>query len=165
MIIHDVYIGIGSNMQNPVQQVTTAINELKNLSDCEYVIVSSLYQSPSMGSDAQDDYINAVVLLHTCLTAELLLDALQQLEEKQGRIRLEHWGSRTLDLDILLFGQQVINSKRLKIPHPALHQRAFVLYPLCEIASDIHLPDGRSIIECRNALTAQAQQEITVLAE
>ena len=93
-----------------------------------------------MGPADQPDYINAVISLETSLSPHQLLDALQSVEQLHGRERKRHWGERTLDLDILLYGEQILDDERLTIPHPGMHERAFVLYPLAEIAPDIEIP-------------------------
>lgn len=134
------YIGLGSNLADPVEQVKTAISNLQSLPDSQLVAWSSLYASPPMGPQDQPDYINAVAAIETTLTAHQLLDALQAIEQQQGRIRNRHWGERTLDLDVLLYGQNEIDDARLQIPHPGIALRAFVLYPLAEIAPDLKIP-------------------------
>ena len=137
------YIGLGANLNQPVQQLQQAIRALQQLPCSELIAVSSLYGSKPMGPQDQPDYVNAVAALDTTLEAEALLDALQQIEQLHGRQRkAERWGPRTLDLDILLYGTLVINSSRLTVPHYGLHQREFVLYPLYEIAPLLQLPDG-----------------------
>lgn len=135
-----VYIGLGSNLENPLQQIKTAINDLQSLAGVTIISVSSLYQSPPMGPADQPDYINAVLSLETSLSPHQLLDTLQSVEQLHGRERKRHWGERTLDLDILLYGEQRIDDERLKIPHPGMHERAFVLFPLAEIAPEIEIP-------------------------
>lgn len=139
-----VYIGLGSNLQDPVSQLTTALNSLANLPDTRLVSQSSLYISDSL-LEGQPQYINAVACLETELTPEALLDQLQQIENEQGRERKERWGARTLDLDIILYGNQQINTERLTIPHPQMALRSFVLMPLLEIASGICLPSGELV--------------------
>lgn len=141
----DCYIGLGSNLEQPLRQVQQALEELKQLADTELIAHSRLYRSDPVGPADQPDYINAVAQLRSRLQPEALLDQLQQLEQQHRRVRLQHWGPRTLDLDILLFGDQLIDSKRLKVPHPFMAARSFVLYPLQEIAPMLTLPDGRSI--------------------
>lgn len=136
------YIGLGSNLADPVEQVKTAISNLQSLPDSQLVAWSSLYASPPMGPQDQPDYINAVAAIETALTAHQLLDALQAIEQQQGRIRKRHWGERTLDLDVLLYGQNEIDDARLQIPHPGIALRAFVLYPLAEIAPDLTIPNA-----------------------
>ena len=137
----DAYIGIGSNLDNPADHVVRGFSELGNLTDTNRLARSSLYASPPMGPPQQPDYINAVVRLNTALQPLVLLNALQTIEHAHGRIRHgEQWGPRTLDLDILLYGDQEIQNERLTIPHPGLHERAFMLYPLLEVAGDIEIP-------------------------
>lgn len=135
-----VYIGLGSNLENPEKQVLTAIGDIAQIADSTLSAQSSLYHSPPMGPQDQPDYINAVVAIDTTLTPHQLLDALQQIEQKHGRERKRHWGERTLDLDILLFADMVISDDRLNVPHPGIAERAFVVYPLAEIASDLIIP-------------------------
>ena len=134
------YIGLGSNLEAPAEQINTALIDLQSLPATQLLKPSSLYASPPMGPQDQPDYINAVALLDTSLAAHELLDALQAIEQKHGRQRKRHWGERTLDLDILLYGQQMIEDERLSVPHPGLTQRAFVVYPLLEIAGDMPIP-------------------------
>lgn len=135
-----VYIGLGSNLDNPLQHIQTAIHDLCSIEGIRVVAVSSLYQSPPMGPPDQPDYVNAVLSLETALTPHQLLDLLQSIEQLHGRERKRHWGERTLDLDILLYGEQTLNDARLQIPHPGMLERAFVLYPLAEIAPNIEIP-------------------------
>jgi 2-amino-4-hydroxy-6-hydroxymethyldihydropteridine diphosphokinase len=137
------YIGIGSNQADPINQAKQAISALKKLPETQLIISSSLYCSTPMGPQDQPDYINAVVQLDTQLSPLKLLDALQQIELTQGRVRKNNrWGPRTLDLDIILYGNQQINNARLIVPHYGMKVREFVLYPLLEIAADLVLPDG-----------------------
>ena len=143
-----VYIGLGANLNQPVQQLQQAIEALQQLPDSELIAVSSLYGSKPMGPQDQPDYVNAVAALDTALEAEALLDALQQIEQLHGRQRkAERWGPRTLDLDILLFGHDIIQTERLTVPHYGMKQREFVLYPLAELNSDLVLPDGTRLTE------------------
>ncbi len=140
------YIAIGSNLAQPVQQARLAIECLRELPQSELVAVSSLYRSAPMGPQDQPDYINAVAELHTSLAPLELLDATQKIELEQGRQRKdERWGPRTLDLDILLYGDQVIDHPRLTVPHYGMKEREFVLYPLAEIAAELTLPCGSRI--------------------
>lgn len=141
------YIGLGSNLADPIQQINTAIHELSKLPSSRLLAQSSLYRSPPFGPQDQPDYINAVVALETQLAAEELLDELQLLEQLHLRERKIHWGPRTLDLDILLYGQAVINTERLQVPHPGVTQRITVLQPLAEIAPFLTLPDGGLLID------------------
>ena len=137
------YIGIGSNQKNPIQQAQQAITALQQLPSSKLTKCSSLYCSAPMGPQDQPDYVNAVAEIDTQLTAIELLDALQVIELDQGRVRKDNrWGPRTLDLDIILYGNQQIDNDRLIIPHYGMHEREFVLYPLLEIAKNLTLPNG-----------------------
>jgi 2-amino-4-hydroxy-6-hydroxymethyldihydropteridine diphosphokinase len=143
-----VYIGLGSNLDKPNQQLDLALQCLAKLPDTELVARSSLYLSRPMGPQDQPNYVNAVALLHSQLTAEQLLCHTQEIEHQQGRVRKDNrWGPRTLDLDILLYGQDVIQTESLIIPHYGMKTREFVLYPLYEIAKNLILPSGEKIID------------------
>lgn len=140
-----IYIGMGSNLAAPEQQLRNAIEALAQLPGTTVAGVSAFYQSDSL-LPGQPRYTNAVAALDSCLAPLELLDALQSIENDQGRERLERWGPRTLDLDILLFGDRLIDEPRLQVPHYQMHLRAFVLYPLAELApATLQLPDGRRL--------------------
>ncbi|MBX9585787.1 MAG: 2-amino-4-hydroxy-6-hydroxymethyldihydropteridine diphosphokinase [Gammaproteobacteria bacterium] len=139
------YIGLSSNLSDPVQQVHRAFDELAELRQTQLITKSKLYLNPPMGPQDQPDYINAVVQLSTKLQAEELMEELQALERLHQRERIIHWGPRTLDLDMLLYGHEEISSERLKVPHPGLKQRIFVVQPLLEIAPELILPDGTKL--------------------
>jgi 2-amino-4-hydroxy-6-hydroxymethyldihydropteridine diphosphokinase len=140
------YIALGSNLDDPEEQLRRAVISLAALPQTQLDSISSVYRSAAVGPGMQPDYLNAVARLTTELTAIALLDALQQLEREQGRVRDVRWGPRTLDLDLLLYGKETITSPRLTVPHPRMRQRHFVLYPLCEIGSKtLRLPDGTDI--------------------
>lgn len=142
------YIGLGSNLDNPQKHVLDAFEELSQTPNVQLSERSSLYQSVPMGPQDQGDFINAVAQVKTNLTPLGLLNVLQSIENKHGRIRKdEQWGPRTLDLDLLLFGNLQINVERLVVPHYGLKEREFVLLPLFEINRDIKLPDGNAIAE------------------
>lgn len=146
-----LYIGMGSNLAAPNQQLRSAIAALALLPGTALVGVSDFYQSDSL-LPGQPRYTNAVAALDSSLAPLALLDALQAIENGQGRERLERWGPRTLDLDILLFGDRLIDEPRLKVPHYQMHLRAFVLYPLAELApAELQLPDGRTLAELLKA--------------
>lgn len=137
------YIGIGSNLEDPVAQVKEALEELAVLPDSLLAARSSLYSSKPMGPQDQPDYVNAVAALDTLLSAPELLRALQRIETLLGRERAgehEQWGPRILDLDLLLYGKKVIDSVGLKVPHPGLHERDFVIIPLAEVAGNLKIP-------------------------
>ncbi|WP_458128483.1 2-amino-4-hydroxy-6-hydroxymethyldihydropteridine diphosphokinase [Pseudomonas sp. Z2-11] len=138
-----IYIGMGSNLAEPAEQLRSAVKALARLPETRLAGVSAFYQSDSL-LPGQPRYTNAVAALDSNLAPLDLLDALQAIETGQGRERLERWGPRTLDLDILLFGDHLIDEPRLKVPHYHMHARAFVLYPLAELApADLRLADGR----------------------
>lgn len=140
------YIGLGSNLSSPLHQVRQAIAELAQIAQSRLCAVSRLYSSVPLGPADQPDYVNAVAAIDTRLSPLALLDALQHIEGQHGRVRGPvQWGPRTLDLDLLLYGNQQIDEERLIVPHPGLFERGFVLYPLTDIASDLLLPDGRSL--------------------
>jgi 2-amino-4-hydroxy-6-hydroxymethyldihydropteridine diphosphokinase len=134
------YVGLGSNLDNPESRVRAAMETLAALPQSRMQACSSLYRSAPMGPQDQPDYVNAVVGLSTALGPHALLDQLQAVERAQGRVRTRHWGPRTLDLDILLYGEDVLTSERLLIPHPGIAQRNFVLYPLAEISPQLEIP-------------------------
>jgi 2-amino-4-hydroxy-6-hydroxymethyldihydropteridine diphosphokinase len=138
--VNNIFIGLGSNLSDPIQQVLMAMEALTKIPEARVVQKSSLYASPPMGPQDQPDYVNAVVELNSELSAHKLLEQLQAIEQKQGRVRLRHWGERTLDLDILVYGEQEIDDERLTVPHSGIKERAFVLYPLAEIAPDLIIP-------------------------
>ena len=138
--LETVYIGLGSNLDDPSGQVATALQELDELPETYLVAASSLYRSAPLGPAEQPDYVNAVAQISTGLDPLSLLDTLQALEQRHRRVRKVHWGPRTLDLDILLYGDQWIDQERLQVPHPHMHTRSFVLQPLLEIAPDIVIP-------------------------
>lgn len=141
-----VYIGMGSNLAAPAEQLRHAIKALAQLPESRWVGVSSFYVSDSL-LPGQPRYTNAVAALDTNLQPLALLDALQAIELDQGRERKERWGPRTLDLDIILFGERLIDEPRLKVPHYHMQARAFVLYPLSELAPHLQLADGRELAQ------------------
>ncbi|WP_447903627.1 2-amino-4-hydroxy-6-hydroxymethyldihydropteridine diphosphokinase [Pseudomonas serbica] len=142
-----IYIGMGSNLADPAEQLRSAVEALAQLPHSELVGVSAFYQSDSLLT-GQPRYTNAVAALDSTLPPLELLDALQSIENGQGRERLERWGPRTLDLDILLFGARLIDEPRLRVPHYHMQERAFVLYPLAELApADLRLADGRTLAD------------------
>ncbi|WKL83082.1 2-amino-4-hydroxy-6-hydroxymethyldihydropteridine diphosphokinase [Raoultella ornithinolytica] len=151
-----VYIAIGSNLASPLEQVNAAVTALAAIPDSRMVAVSSFYRTPPLGPQDQPDYLNATVALDTHLQAEALLDHTQRIELQQGRQRkAERWGPRTLDLDIMLFGDAVINSERLTVPHYDMKNRGFMLWPLYEIAPTLHFPDGTALRDVLENLGAE----------
>ncbi|MEJ6612304.1 MAG: 2-amino-4-hydroxy-6-hydroxymethyldihydropteridine diphosphokinase [Porticoccus sp.] len=139
------YISIGSNLGNPHQQVLAGLAKLGLIEATRVVVSSPWYLSLPMGPKDQPNYINGVAKIFTQLNPGQLLTALQKIEDTHGRVRSQRWGPRTLDLDILLYGCQVIDKEHLKIPHHGLKTRNFVLIPLADIAPKLVLPDGISL--------------------
>jgi 2-amino-4-hydroxy-6-hydroxymethyldihydropteridine diphosphokinase len=140
----EVFIGLGSNMDGPHDQLDRALESLSTSADIELVAVSDRYQTPPIGP-SQPDYINAVAQLRTSLPPEALLDKLQSIEQQQDRVRTVRWGPRTVDLDILLYDNMLCDTERLTIPHPRMAERAFVLLPLADINRDLPLPNGKTV--------------------
>ncbi|MDH3450949.1 MAG: 2-amino-4-hydroxy-6-hydroxymethyldihydropteridine diphosphokinase [Gammaproteobacteria bacterium] len=138
------FVGLGSNQGDPLRQVSTAIDELQALS-CSPVRVSPMYGSKAIGPGTQPDYVNAVVRLSTALPADDMLSALHDIEHVHRRVRDQRWAARTLDLDLLVYGTAVIDQPGLQIPHPRLAERPFVLYPLFDLAPDLHIPGLGSV--------------------
>ncbi|GGD08052.1 2-amino-4-hydroxy-6-hydroxymethyldihydropteridine diphosphokinase [Halopseudomonas salina] len=137
------YVGLGSNQAEPAKQLQLACKALDGLPETRLLSCSQLYRSKPMGPQDQPDYLNAVALIETSLAPLLLLDKLQQIEQQQGRERkAERWGPRSLDLDMLLYANQQIDTDRLRVPHYHMHARPFVLYPLAELEPDLIMPDG-----------------------
>lgn len=137
------FVALGSNQDDPVAQVTRAFDELRSIPQSSLIARSSLYRSAPLGPQDQPAFINAVAQLETRLEPEALLDALQDIEKRAGRVRkAERWGPRVLDLDLLLYGNCTLDTPRLQVPHYHMHARSFVLYPLAELAADLILPDG-----------------------
>ncbi|MFK8051016.1 MAG: 2-amino-4-hydroxy-6-hydroxymethyldihydropteridine diphosphokinase [Halioglobus sp.] len=140
------YIALGSNLENPAKQLQDAINAIAQWEHSSIEAISKVYSSSAVGPGNQPDYLNAVAKITTRLSPSALLEHLQMQETAQGRIRTEHWGPRTLDLDILLFDNLQISTQSLEIPHPAMKERNFVLYPLADIVkSDMMLPCGSDL--------------------
>ncbi|TYC61030.1 2-amino-4-hydroxy-6-hydroxymethyldihydropteridine diphosphokinase [Marinobacter sp. BW6] len=146
----DAFIGLGSNLKEPAAQLARAVSALATLPETVLVAQSPFYASRPVGPQDQPDFVNGAVWLRTSLRPHRLLDELQRIEQKHGRERLRHWGPRTLDLDVLLFGTQVLDDERLTVPHRELANRDFALQPLLDLKADLALPDGTPIAELRN---------------
>jgi len=143
----EAYIGLGSNLSEPQVQVTSALQELNTIPDTHLLKASSLYTSKPMGPSGQPDYVNAVAKISTNLPPERLLTELQSIEQAHRRQRNgQRWGPRTLDLDIILFGDVQMESKTLQIPHYGVAEREFVLIPLQELQADLIIP-GKGEVE------------------
>lgn len=128
------YLGIGSNLGDPVQNCREALRRLSSLKSSAVLRRSSLYRTEPVGMEAQGWFVNGAVEIRTALTAPQLLKALQWVERAMGRGRAERWGPRVIDIDILLHGQEIVNTEALVVPHPEMHKRRFVLEPMNEIA-------------------------------
>lgn len=141
------YIGIGSNLNEPPERIRAALQALRRLPDCGELHCAPWYQSVAVGPGEQPDYINTVVGMNTRLPPMALLLRLQSIENRQGRQRDTRWGPRTLDLDLLLYGSEIIDTNNLKVPHPAIPDRNFVLLPLFDLAPQLVMPNGISLAE------------------
>lgn len=144
------YIGLGSNLGDPAANLHSAIAQLAGTEGVELRGVSRFYASKPMGPQDQPDYVNAVACLKTTLSAHELLQALFRVERAHGRVRDAslRWGPRTLDLDLLLYGDAIINEPNLQVPHPGICERSFVVLPLADLAPHLTLPDGRKLQDC-----------------
>ncbi|WP_062810660.1 2-amino-4-hydroxy-6-hydroxymethyldihydropteridine diphosphokinase [Alcanivorax sp. NBRC 102028] len=157
------FIGLGSNLDQPAQRLTCALLAMARLPGLTLQHHSRLYTSAPIGPQDQPDYVNAVAEVQSSLTPHALLNSLQALELAAGRQRLRHWGERTLDLDILLLGDQRIDTVDLQVPHPQMTQRAFVLHPLLEIAPHCILPDGAALSSFLDQVTEQTLSPLSEL--
>ena len=157
------YIGLGSNLSQPLQQLNSAKDKIVNLPDTGLKKCSSIYQSTALTLDdePQNDYLNAVIEIETTLTAEMLLDSLQQIELSQGRVREKRWGARTIDLDILLYGNQEIKTGRLVVPHNEIENRNFVLIPLFQISPELEIPGKGILKNILNNVSDQALEKVS----
>jgi 2-amino-4-hydroxy-6-hydroxymethyldihydropteridine diphosphokinase len=135
-----VFLGLGSNLQSPREQILRAFAALQNLPESRKAICSPLYESPPMGPPDQPIYINAAVRLFTRLSAGRLLQEIQRIEDEQGRVRGRRWGARTLDIDLLLYGEDLIDRPELQVPHPGIPHRLFVLRPLLDLDPTLTIP-------------------------
>lgn len=153
------YVGVGSNLEQPESQVRRALHELTGIPETSLVAQSSLYRSAPMGHAAQPDFVNAVAALETALSPDELLAELQAIEERHGRQRSFANAPRTLDLDLLLFGSRSVQTGALVLPHPRMHERAFVLEPLLEIAPGIAIP---GVGPAREQLARCANQHVEI---
>jgi 2-amino-4-hydroxy-6-hydroxymethyldihydropteridine diphosphokinase len=154
------WIGLGSNLDDPRRQVLDAIDEVDGLAETRLVRRSALYMSQPMGPQDQPDFINAVAVVETSLEPLDLLAALQGIELKHARRRERHWGPRTLDLDLLLYGDSVIDHPDLEVPHPGIAERSFVLLPLAEVSPGIGIP-GIGTVEALLAALGNPSLEVT----
>jgi 2-amino-4-hydroxy-6-hydroxymethyldihydropteridine diphosphokinase len=161
MSTHTAFIGLGSNLQSPEQQINSALTALEALPHCHGLSCSPWYSSAAIGPGEQPDYINAVARLETQLAPLALLAQLQKIENDHGRQRDIRWGARTLDLDLLLYDNVCMTTKELQLPHPEMLKRNFVLYPLRDIAPDLVLPNKQHIDSAAKALSMEGLKLIT----
>jgi len=155
------YVGLGANLQDPAAQVRRALDELASIPHSRLLSRSHLYKSPPLGPAGQPDYVNAVAALETTRAPLEFLAELRAIETRHGRQRDgTRWGPRTLDLDILLYGDRVMDTPELTLPHPGLHERAFVLYPLFDVAPELVVPGRGSVRELRERLGAAHIQRL-----
>jgi len=152
------YVGVGSNLDEPARHVREAMDALDELPSTSVVARASLYRSAPVGKLDQPDFVNSVAALDTALAPERLLDELFAIETRHGRVRAERNAPRTLDLDLLLYGTLRLEGQALTLPHPRMHERAFVLLPLAEIDARVEVPGRGSV---RTLLPGVAGQRVT----
>jgi 2-amino-4-hydroxy-6-hydroxymethyldihydropteridine diphosphokinase len=154
------YVGLGSNLSGPEGQIRAALDALGRLPHTSVTACSSLYRTAPVGRVDQPDFVNAVARVETGLSARELLEGLQAIEARQGRVRSTPNAPRTLDLDLLLWGEAVVSEPGLEVPHPRMHERAFVLQPLAEIAPMARVPGHGSVAELLARVAAQRVERI-----
>jgi 2-amino-4-hydroxy-6-hydroxymethyldihydropteridine diphosphokinase len=158
------YVALGSNLGDPSSYIMEGLKALADHSDIDFLNTSLFYQSKPHGPQDQPDYANAAVEFKTILKPEALLDELQKIENENGRVRkgAERWGARTLDLDLLFYGDETIKTKRLTVPHPRICERAFVLYPLRDLVDKLNLKINKTttLNDCIALLSTEAKSEI-----
>lgn len=143
--ISGIYIGLGSNIENPAMQIKSAIKALDELPGNKVLMNSGYYKSKPMGPKDQPDFVNAVIEIESVWSADELLKKCQLIEQKQGRVKNRHWGERPIDLDILLYADQQIKTEDLSVPHPGIDSRDFVYIPLLKINPDVQVPGRGSL--------------------
>ena len=154
------YVGIGSNLDGPAERVRRAARSLSSIPDTRLEALSSWYLTPPLGPADQPDYINGVAVLATALPPIALFESLRAIELRQGRRRGTRWGPRTLDLDLLVYGDVELDGPDLILPHPRMAERAFVLVPLAEVAPDALIPGLGVVMVLRDALPADSLRAI-----
>ncbi len=161
------YVALGSNLGDSQQYLNNAIRALLANTKIQSLEVSRFYHSKPHGPQDQPDYLNAAVKFKTALAPETLLDLLQSIENDNKRVRkgVIRWGARTLDLDLLFYGDECIETKRLSVPHPRICERAFVLLPLSDLGADLKTLDQSTIKECIKGLSSSALNDIKVSSD
>lgn len=162
--LHTAYIALGSNLQDPQRQILAGFEALARLPKTQVIARSLLYRSAPVGYADQPDYVNAVAAIHTALAPRALLDALLAIERAHGRMREFVNAPRTLDLDIVLYEMQVIHEPGLSVPHPRMHERAFVLVPLAEIAPHVVVPGRGSVQELLHGVNVAGVQRVQAVS-
>lgn len=157
-----VYVALGSNLNEPAAQVRRALSALDGLPDLRVLRASSLYRTPPWGDVDQPDFVNAVAEIDTGLAPLPLLQALQAQEQALGRVRGRRYGPRLIDLDLLLYGDLRLDHPALSLPHPRMHERAFVMLPLAEIAPELELPPHGRAIDIAEGLSAEGIERLSV---
>lgn len=137
---HLAYLSIGGNMGNRQAYLQAALDKLASHPGCQLGLVSNIYETPAWGKTDQADFLNLACQVYTDLSAQDFLSVCQNIEHELDRVRIEKWGQRTIDLDIIFWDEQVIEEEKLIVPHPYAHERAFVLLPLTDIAADYYHP-------------------------
>ena len=141
---HEALLGLGGNLEDPPARMSAALHLLQADDAVDVIAVSRLYRTPPWGKTDQDWFFNSCALVRTALDPQALLDACLSAERQLKRVRRERWGPRIIDIDVLTFADQTIDEDGLRIPHPHMHERAFVLLPLLDIAADL-VVNGRSV--------------------
>lgn len=157
--INRAYIGLGGNVGNVIKNIQSALGLFNKHNQIELLALSSVYKTPPWGNENQDWFLNACASIDTTLTAHELLSVCLDTEITLKRVRNERWGPRTIDMDVLMFGNQQIKDEKLEIPHPRMHERAFVLIPLKDIAPDIMLK-GKTIQKWTELIDASGIERI-----
>ena len=153
--MNNIFIALGSNLENPKEQVKKGILSIKKIEGVRILNESNLYETPPVGILDQPNFVNAVIKINSNLGPYEILNELLNIENIAGRVRIDKNGPRTLDLDILLFNNLILNEKKLTIPHPRMHERLFVLMPLKDIDEAIVIPNHGAIIDIINKLTPE----------
>ena len=153
--MNNIFIALGSNLENPKEQVKKGILSIKKIEGVRLLNESNLYETPPVGILDQPNFVNAVIKIDSNLGPYEILNELLKIENIAGRVRIGKNGPRTLDLDILLFNNLILNEKKLTIPHPRMHERLFVLMPLKDIDETIVIPNHGAIIDIINKLTPE----------
>ncbi|TMZ46481.1 2-amino-4-hydroxy-6-hydroxymethyldihydropteridine diphosphokinase [Klebsiella pneumoniae] len=144
-----VYLGLGSNLGDRLNHLQQAVEQLQAHPEIRVTRVSSIYETVPVGPVEQPDFLNMVVAAETTLAPEELLSAVQEIEQRLHRVRTIRWGPRTLDIDILLYGERVLRQEGLTLPHPRMEERAFVLIPLLEVAGNLRIPGSGATVQAR----------------